>query len=102
MSIPQLAFQAAIRLAVAALDAGMPIGDIVRRCPDVAIAFDRRGGTLLHRAARLGRADAVWVLTRHGAAAESIDLAGRRAVPLDAPAYVLAAVARDRPRLVML
>ena len=96
------ALQPALREAVALLDAGKPIGELLRRCPSVALAFDRRGGTLLHRAARLGRADAVWALTYHGAAPESIDLAGNRAVPVDAPAYVLASVAPNRPRLVMM
>jgi hypothetical protein len=92
----------ALRETVARLNAGKPIHDILRQCPSVALAYDRRGGTLLHKAARLGRADAVWALTYHGAAPESIDLAGNRAVPLDAPAYVLAAVAPNRPRLVMM
>jgi hypothetical protein len=92
----------AVRAALAAINAGDGIGEIINACPAVALAFDRRGSTLLHRASRLGRADAVWILTANGAAPESINLAGDRAVPLDAPAYILASVAPDRPRLVMM
>ena len=98
--------RAALHNAVAAawhrIQAGRDIAEIVEEFPDVAYAHDRRGNTLLHCAARLGRADAVWVLTAYGAAPESINLRGERAVPEDAPAWILGSVAECASRLVMM
>ena len=102
MTLFEPPLQTALTIALAALDAGRPIDHIVRAMPNVTNAADRQGNTLLHRAARLGRADAVWLLTCSGAAPGKTNLAGDRAVPLDSPDYVLSSVAPPRPRLVML
>jgi len=84
------------------IQSGQDICAIVTRFPAVAYAHDRCGNTLLHCASRLGRADAVWVLTAYGAAPESINLRGERAVPEDAPAWILDSVAECASRLVMM
>lgn len=94
--------EAAAASALRAIQTGGDISGILKRYPCVAFAHDRRGTTLLHCAARLGRADAVWLLTSIGAAPESINLAGERAVPHDAPAWLLASVAACDSRLVMM
>jgi hypothetical protein len=97
-----MAYALAVMAALEGIRVGADIYDIVMKTPSVAYAYDRNGTTLLHCASRLGRADAVWVLTLCGAAPESINLAGERAVPLDAPAWILASVADCPSRLVMM
>lgn len=83
---------AMLRAVCERLRRGEPVAPMISAAPWMARCHDRHGNTMLHMAARLGRPEAVSALTAHGASAASVALSGDRAVPVDAPEFIRAAV----------